>query len=53
MIPTLEQVGVDFQNGDIFVPELLMTVKRLKKSPSIWKPPLKRPAKPVLRLARW
>lgn len=31
MIPTLEQVGVDFQNGDIFVPELLMTGEAAEK----------------------
>lgn len=31
MIPTLEQVGIDFQSGDIFVPELLMTGEAAEK----------------------
>lgn len=31
MIPTLNQVGIDFQNGDIFVPELLMTGEAAEK----------------------
>ena len=48
MIDSMGVVGENFKNGTIFVPEMLIAAKAMKKGVEVLKP-LLHPAKPALR----